>query len=94
MNLYTYMHTHQIMYACGQIHCGLQLWVPGTFIRHTGVGLEGGLRYEPKVAMADGFLSAVKKMGAPQSSPGLSILKRYKMVIHDDWMMKIAMYDP
>lgn len=35
--------------------------MPGTFLRHTGVGLEGGLRYEPKVAMADGFLSAVKK---------------------------------
>lgn len=54
------------MYTCGQIHCGLlQLWAPGTFLRHTGVGLEGGLRYEPKVAMADGFLSAVQ-MGAPQ----------------------------
>lgn len=38
--------------------------MPGTFLRHTGVGLEGGLRYEPKVAMADGFLSAVQ-MGAP-----------------------------
>lgn len=47
--------------------------MPGTFLRHTGVGLEGGLRYEPKVAMADGFLSAVQMGASHVLNKGLGI---------------------
>lgn len=42
--------------------------MPGTFLRHTGVGLEGGLRYEPKAEPAFLFFSAPHMCGLQNCS--------------------------